>query len=521
MGGTIMAIMGKNIWDNLTTGMYSDSKIIFREYIQNACDAIDDAVSLGLLNENEGEIEIILDDKQRKVSIIDNGIGVKLSEFRSKVGNVADSDKVIGQDKGFRGIGRLCGLAYCDEIIFSSKSKGENSISIMKMDADKLRQLLYEDKEKYSFEEVYEQIVSFETNKTAGAEEHFFKVDLIGIRKSNRDLLNKKEVQEYLSFVAPVPYVSSFIFRSKIYEHAKKINAKIDEYKILVNGEQIYKSYKTYLYKKNKKHDEIFDIMFEDFYDEKNNLIAWLWYGLSSFNGALTEENIAKRLRLRKENIQIGNAETLSSLFNEGRGNSYFIGEVFAMDRDLIPNSQRDNFNENDMRVIFENKLKDFFKNTLYKLYHSASDVRGYYEKIESFSQAKEELAEKEHKGGFSSPLDKEKVEKGIESKQRAAVKAKKSLEKFEVSNPKETAAAMVANRIKVLYDNGKSESLLTDDEQLEIESKRKGGYITQTLPLNRKERKLVTQIYQIITDFLDDEKLAKNLIEKIQEGLK
>jgi len=38
-----MAIMGKNIWDNLTTGMYSDSKIIFREYIQNACDAIDTA----------------------------------------------------------------------------------------------------------------------------------------------------------------------------------------------------------------------------------------------------------------------------------------------------------------------------------------------------------------------------------------------------------------------------------------------------------------------------------------------
>ena len=39
-----MATVGKNILDNLTTGMYSDSKVIFREYIQNACDQIDLAI---------------------------------------------------------------------------------------------------------------------------------------------------------------------------------------------------------------------------------------------------------------------------------------------------------------------------------------------------------------------------------------------------------------------------------------------------------------------------------------------
>ena len=29
-----MAKIGKNILDNLTTGMYSDSKVIYREYIK-------------------------------------------------------------------------------------------------------------------------------------------------------------------------------------------------------------------------------------------------------------------------------------------------------------------------------------------------------------------------------------------------------------------------------------------------------------------------------------------------------
>lgn len=146
-----MAVMGKNIWDNLTSGMYSDSKIIFREYIQNACDAIDEAKKLCLIGEDDGEIEIILDNKTRNILIKDNGAGIPSSIFEAKVGNVADSDKIIGEDKGFRGIGRLCGLAYCDKIIFSSKYKGEDIISMMLIDAQKLRQLLYEDKTKYTF----------------------------------------------------------------------------------------------------------------------------------------------------------------------------------------------------------------------------------------------------------------------------------------------------------------------------------------------------------------------------------
>ena len=43
-------------------------------------------------------------------------------------------------------------------------------------------------------------------------------------------------------------------------------------------------------------------------------------------------------LRLRKENIQIGDDDALQKLFKEDRGHHYFIGEVFAISKDLIPN---------------------------------------------------------------------------------------------------------------------------------------------------------------------------------------
>ena len=72
-----MVTVGKNILDNLTTGMYSDSKVIFREYIQNACDQIDLAITLGILSPGEGSVDIFADTKKRYISIKDNATGVK------------------------------------------------------------------------------------------------------------------------------------------------------------------------------------------------------------------------------------------------------------------------------------------------------------------------------------------------------------------------------------------------------------------------------------------------------------
>ena len=55
-------VFGANILDNLTTGMYTDSRVIYREYIQNACDSIDAAIEEGLLSQGQGTVEIYTDD---------------------------------------------------------------------------------------------------------------------------------------------------------------------------------------------------------------------------------------------------------------------------------------------------------------------------------------------------------------------------------------------------------------------------------------------------------------------------
>ena len=144
-----MATIGKNILDNLTTGMYSDSKVIYREYIQNACDQIDQAEKLGIMSHKEGQVDIYIDSQKRYISILDNATGVKSSSFIEDLGDIANSNKQIGQNKGFRGIGRLCGLAYCKTLKFKTSYLGEAIASVMICNAKKMREMLVENKKVY------------------------------------------------------------------------------------------------------------------------------------------------------------------------------------------------------------------------------------------------------------------------------------------------------------------------------------------------------------------------------------
>ena len=62
-----MAFIGKNTIENLTTAMYEDLRIIYREYIQNSADSIDHAIECGLITEDEAIINIEIDKKKKYV----------------------------------------------------------------------------------------------------------------------------------------------------------------------------------------------------------------------------------------------------------------------------------------------------------------------------------------------------------------------------------------------------------------------------------------------------------------------
>ena len=116
---------------------------------------------------------------------------------------------------------------------------------------------------------------------------------------------------------------------------------------------------------------------------------------VSRFQKAIPKINQMRGLRLRKENIQIGGEDALQKLFKEDRGNSYFIGEVFAVNKDLIPNSQRDYFNENPARAYFERELRRYFNEELHKIYYTGSAINSAYKKIDTYEKRKLNLTKR------------------------------------------------------------------------------------------------------------------------------
>jgi len=517
---------GKNIIEHLTTGMYRDSKIIFREYIQNSADQIDKANEMRLFDGENLQIEIDIDAQARRIQIKDNATGIKAAEVRAKLANIADSDKDRDEDKGFRGIGRMGGLAYCDTLRFITSYKGEDIQTIMTWDAKKCRELIYDKSIKDSLDEILTKIINFNTSPCS-KDEHFFTVELENIRKENSELLDVDEVRRYMSSNVPVPYNNKFMYVSKIEEYMNEQDLMIDEYCIHVNGNDILKNYSSILYENvpgsKKKYDEISDIQFKKFHNQKGEIIAWVWFGISSFDKQIPEStNEMRGLRLRKENIQIGTSNTLVPLFKEPRGNFYFVGEVHAVHKDLIPNSQRNYFIENEARNQFEAHLKYYFADTLHKLYYDANRVKNLYKKEIDLVRKQVEYAEKKQ-SGFVGKEEIESFTNRVKQATNENEAARKELKRIkERSQGNETL-----ERVIEIIEKKHSDTLCELGQPIVIThcakdeaKKNKERFITDGLHrLDSKQRKLVSKIYMVIAKTLPDD-LSKNLIEKIQDEL-
>ena len=414
--------------------MYRDSRVIFREYIQNSCDQIDVAVRAGVLAPNEGQVELWINHIKHSVSVEDNATGIPAALFRQTMYSIGESTKTLGEDKGFRGIGHWCGLGYCKTLVFTSKAKGESVESVMTCDAEKMRQMMDEHnshKAHYTVDEVLAATVNFSENKNKEAKKHFFKVELFGIRSVHTELYTLQQVKDYLAFVAPVGYAPEFRFRIAIHKHADLIGQPIQEYNIKINGEPIRKKYTPSFTTYSKGEDTITDVDFKDFKDENGKLVAWLWFGISSFKAQMLKENQMRGIRLRNQNIQIGGDDALQKLFKEDRGQYYFIGEVFAIAKDLIPNSQRDYFNENEARLQFESLLSDFFNDDLSYIYKEGSKINTRYGKIEKAAQLAEEIKTAEDSGKY---VPDEQIRK-YEQMKKEAENAEQELEKIREKN--------------------------------------------------------------------------------------
>lgn len=509
-------IIGKDVIELLTLAMYEDSRFIYREYIQNSADQIDTAVEENILKSIEdGKIEIDINSTVKTISVLDNATGIRSADVQTVLKNVAQSTKDRAKHKGFRGIGRLGGLAYCNKLIFETSYKQESIKSILIWDSQKLKAIINNRQNKEHAIEVIDDVTEFHT-EVEESEIHYFKVILEGV--TNEELLDKENIREYLSMVAPVAYSKGFIYKSEIHRKATEIEYLIEEYPIFVNQDQVFKSYTSSIYKSENgsksKIDEIYEIETYELRNVSNRLLGWGWYGISKFEKAIPSINIARGIRFRKGNIQIGSEETAVKLFKEPRGSKYYFGEVFIISTELIPNGRRDYFEENEELKSFEKLIRNKF-DELHKLYYFSSKVRNEKKKIDDFASFTEEFKEKTKKGGFTDNEEKKKYQEKFEIKKEKAIAAKEELKKIEQRTESNVPAQIKLFKKVVGEDIHKPEDVDIDNDDYG-----KTKYLTDDIArLNRKDRKLVSKILSVIDSVLMKE-MAENLKHKIIEEL-
>lgn len=351
-------VIGKDVLELLSSSMYVDPMTIYREYVQNAADAID----LGRVS--EGRVDVHIDPNERRIRIRDNGIGVPSQEFASRLMNLGASAKRGTSARGFRGVGRLAGLGYCQELVFRSRSHGEEFVSEMKWDCRRLRSLLRSTDQHSDIVAVLRDVVTVRKSKSAAQHANFFEVELIGVvRQGNDRLLNRDAVASYLAQVAPVPFSPEFGFADEIGSALARhgLGGWID---IRINDapEPLYRPHRNVLQIQDAEPVTISEVSFHELPGLDGDMAAVCWVAHHEYAGAISSSLLVKGLRVRSGNIQIGEPSLFEELFPEARFNSWSIGEVHVLEKKIIPNGRRDHFEQGVHYENLTNQLSPIIK---------------------------------------------------------------------------------------------------------------------------------------------------------------
>lgn len=519
-------VAGKFLLEILTRGMYSNPMHIYREYIQNASDSLDKAIAVGVLNANEAEIHISIDSQEQNIVIRDNGIGIPYNAVRVKLLNIGASDKDGITERGFRGIGRLGGLAYAKKVQFITSAIGDTVKTAMTCDCVHMQRLLQKsNSETADVMEMFKAISVFEEQEET-ADKHYFEVRLLGVSEES-GLLNEDDVIRYLAETAPVDFDSQLLAQSgKIRDYFTEKGFPITCYKIL-HGERrkpIYKLYSrsmsTGIRKRSKDHDLVRDVefMYQDASDGKPLYIGWM--AITDFSGIISDEAV-QGIRFRKGNILVGNGTTFAKFFpSEGHNaNRMFAGEIHVLHDDLIPNSQRDDFEPSAMYTEMKKLLSGWAGDINRKYRRGTSEATSALRKLQKLNEEQRELGENIDSGAITSDVKREQLVAQLDritrSREEEQKKVRKAVERGAFDDERK-------ERVKTILSQTEAAAQSVPDISRKIVG---ADYATKfDLPssYSRAERKLYQRIIEIIDAyFADDSKTAEGLREKIKAELR
>jgi hypothetical protein len=341
---TEQIFIGKDILELLTTSMYVDPLTMYREYIQNAADA-SDADNAGTTTQTPGMVRIKIDQQQRTVVISDDGLGLSEREFHKRLISIGGSSKRGTSARGFRGVGRLAGLAYCQELIFRTRPSGKDSVYELRWDSRKVRTLMRSADAQLDLAGIIAESIEARTLPSIGYPDHFFEVELRNVVRHRDDrLLNPPVVSQYLGQVSPVAFHPDFTFGKDITRFLAENGVGLNPLSIDIVGEgPVYRPHRNEIAAGGRTltmlPPETFTTLDRD---GEPSAVTWILH--HEYLGALPKSTMINGWRLRSGDIQIGGNDILEELYPESRFNGWTVAETHVLSKKIVANGRRDNY---------------------------------------------------------------------------------------------------------------------------------------------------------------------------------
>ena len=343
---------GGFVLETLTIGMYGEARNAIREYIQNGFDSVQRAIDeLKILPAGGGLIEIELAADHKSLTIRDNGAGLPVKTAATVLTRVGASAKNYRKNAGFRGIGRLAGIVFCDTVTFTTKAKRELEQTTTIFNAKAMRAAMAPGKgsTKSALDLMKEGVLAFRS-PSPDANNHFFQVKLEGFTDAPDECKSPKKMYDFVSQIAPVPYAVDFPYQVELREAAEKFGIPIEEVRITIKNGIGKPTQVTKRYGASYEFESGTATLNDCSIHHSETDQWWAWVGKKADSGAYTDTRVSG-LRLRVRNIQIDGTTIVRDIFRDHaksyvRFQDYFLGEVFIKPSALVPNARRDGFEE-------------------------------------------------------------------------------------------------------------------------------------------------------------------------------
>lgn len=340
--------VGGDVLQLLTSAMYHEPLIIFRELAQNSLDSLDNQANSSAAK----GILVNVDRKRRTIEVSDDGPGIAVVDFAARMCSLGGSVKrqSIGQ-RGFRGVGRLAALGYCRTLEFRSRNLGSAAVLTASWDCTRLREFLRSNPRATLSAAVSSALTITKRFSNESDPPTFFKTTLIDVSRLPDDrLLDPEKISLYLSDNLPSQISTSFPFESHVNDllsphgfvvrHAIRFEADGQVRDVIRRlGASIG------LRNDRKSAYTEFSSFHVDGYD--GGLAAIGWVAHHEYPGNLIGSDTLAGLRVKVGGIQVGDENLIADLFPEARFNAWTVGEVHILDPRIIPNGRRDGFEPN------------------------------------------------------------------------------------------------------------------------------------------------------------------------------